>query len=88
MKTIWKHQLKLTDRQTLSVPTGAIFLCVQNQNGIPTIWSLVEPDAPTLTRRYIEIIGTGHEIAEAPRVYIGTVQIDQFVWHIFERTGQ
>lgn len=81
---IYKYKLKITDIQCVSLPEGAELLSVGNQNGNLCLWARVDPDRPeeTLT---IEIIGTGNPIPEAKRSFIGTVIIDPFVWHVYER---
>jgi hypothetical protein len=88
MKTIYKVELKITDVQTIELPSGAEILTVQNQRNSLCLWALVETDAK-LVSRVIEIIGTGNPIEPRPRKYIGTAQISHgefpFVWHVFEQ---
>lgn len=85
MSRIWKHQLHIIDLQSVNLPYGSRIISAANQNGILTIWSMVDPSQPTCTR-HIEIFGTGHQIDETvSRRFIGTVLIDPFVWHVFER---
>ena len=90
-KTIWKFPLKLTDGQNISFPIGAKFLSIQDQNGIPCLWALVDPDADTEIR-FIEIFGTGSPVGYdmgVRRKYISTFQMQgrTFVYHAFEYTG-
>jgi hypothetical protein len=48
-------------------------------------WILVRPNEPMVTRTF-EVYGTGHTIASAGALkHVGTVLVDQFVWHVFER---
>ena len=83
-RAIWKFPLA-GPHQGVVVPVGARVLAAQAQRGVPCLWMLVDPEAPTETRVFI-VAGTGHslphEIERAP--YIGTVQIGEMVWHIFE----
>lgn len=83
MKTIWKYTLLVTDRQTITLPEGAIFLDVQLQNGEPQIWALVDPKV-LQDERVIIIHGTGHPINNDVGNYIATFQQPPFIWHVFE----
>jgi hypothetical protein len=82
MRTIYKYRLGLTD-DSLQMPIGAEILCVQTQQGEITIWALVDTNAASETRRFA-IHGTGFSVPNDGRLYLGTVQIAPFVWHIFE----
>lgn len=82
---IWKYELKLTDRQTVRMPVATDLLSVANQRGSLCLWAMVDPDNPNKVDRDIEIIGTGNPMPHWRRSFIGTVVIDQFVWHVFER---
>lgn len=84
--TIWKYPLIIEDEQTLQMPRGAVILSAQVQHGSLFLWAMVDPTQPH-DERDIEIIGTGMEFSEAPRNYIGTVQMagGNLVWHIFEK---
>lgn len=82
--TIWKFPIPCADNE-LQLPIGAKILCAHPQGNSPHIWALVDPSQPT-ERRTIEVIGTGHEMEEAERNYIDTIQTHDgmFVWHVFE----
>lgn len=82
-KQIWKFPLEVEDKQSISLPEDAEVLSVQIQHGKPCLWALVIPDSPTKSR-VIEIFGTGTQIPEGNRTYIGTVQMGPFVWHVFD----
>lgn len=86
MKTIWKYQLDVTDRQRLYMPKGAEILCVQNQGGVLCLWAKVDSGAKP-EERVIVIVGTGRPIHRDLK-YIGTVQQVAFVWHVFEITRE
>lgn len=83
--TIWKYTLKTTDEQTAEMPRGAQILTVQTQGDTPMLWALVDPGAPT-ERRTILTHGTGHEVPDDGRQYLGTYQRfgGQYVFHVFE----
>jgi hypothetical protein len=82
MMTIWKYSLTLLDEQQIQIPEGAKILSVQIQNDEICIWALVDTERPKETRS-IGIIGTGNPCWCPNWNYIGTVQQDAFVWHIF-----
>lgn len=84
MYSIYKYNLDLTERQTLNLPKGRKFLDVQVQNGKIVIWLLVDPNAELIGQQF-RIIGTGQRLNSIPTgQYLGTVQLDSFVWHLFE----
>lgn len=85
-RTVHKYPILVVDEQIVQMPIGAEILCAQVQCGTICLWALVEPNLTKEPRR-IEIVGTGHEIDEADRKYIGTVQMRDgaLVWHVFER---
>jgi hypothetical protein len=89
-KTIWKFPLKVADRQTIKMPSGAQILSVMANFNTPYIYALVIPDAEP-EERFIEIFGTGHDInydMGVDRVFVGTFKIekqDLFIGHVFER---
>jgi hypothetical protein len=91
MKTVHKFPLDTMGRQQVELPRGAEILTVQAQHNVPTIWAIVDPEAPKQTRTFA-IYGTGHRMAElemgAERKYIGTFQqLDgALVFHLFEET--
>lgn len=88
MKTIWKFELEVTDKQAKWMPNGAEILCVQMQGRKPCLWALVETDNNE-TERTILIYGTGNPISESyfALKYIDTFQMHDggLVWHVFEK---
>ncbi len=82
---IWKFQLELTDRQTLSMPIGAELLTIQVQRDVPQLWALCNPDAEKEPRT-IAIYGTGHLVPNEYGKYIATFQISNgaLIFHAFE----
>ena len=83
MRAIYKYPLLVADQQTVPMQRGATILCVQNQNDIPCIWAIVDPEAKQEPRRIV-MRGTGHEFTGGEDIYIGTFQLDRFVFHVFE----
>lgn len=86
MRAIWEFPLEIRTRQIVMLPAGAKILSVQWQSGLLCFWALVDPNANKLSR-CIEIFGTGHEVGEALRIYLGTAQAGPLVWHVFERVN-
>ncbi len=87
MKTIWKYKLKLTDFQIIDMPGAAQILSVQVQEGHLVLWALCTPSAPLAQRRFL-IYGTGVQMPDIPTNwhFLASVQMNPFVWHVFEET--
>lgn len=85
MRTVYKYSLEVQDNVAVEMKRGADTLHFAMQGGSPTIWALVNPDAPLETRVF-RLAGTGHPL-ELPETldYIGTTFDGPFVWHLFER---
>jgi hypothetical protein len=85
MVTIHKYQFTIADDVVIEMPEGARVLSVQVQNGIPTLWAMVETDWKKEKRKF-RVYGTGHALngLDFMRTHIGTIQLNGFVWHIFE----
>ena len=84
MTTIWKYPLDVACSQVLVMPTDATILCVQTQRQRIYLWALVDPARKGFDRRHFSVYGTGHDLPRHPGTYLGTVQIEPFVWHVFE----
>ena len=84
MVTVWKYPLEITDYQALSVPRGALPLCVQTQSDRPRLWMRLNPSAPQ-KQMDIFIHGTGHELESPSAKYLGTFQMgeEELVFHVF-----
>lgn len=83
---IYKFPLKEVANQPITLPVGAEILCVHSQRGILTLWAKIDEKWPKVEQRTIEIFGTGHEMNNDARTYIGTVLMysGDIVWHVFE----
>jgi len=71
---------------SIKLPKGASRLSFQLQNGVPTIWAVVNPDEP-LEERSVLILHTGDDV---PAVvvqnwaFLGTVQVSpNYVVHVW-----
>lgn len=86
MNVIYKYPLTLETPQTLVLPIGSKVLSVQAQNGVPTVWVLQqEGEAVATTEVLVAVIATGESFEIENWNYIDTVQIGEFVWHVFMR---
>jgi hypothetical protein len=85
--TIWKYTLNVVDEQTITMQAGAKILSVANQSGVICMWAIVDPSQLT-SKRTFEVIPTGGPMPDkGTREFLGTIQIDWLVLHIFERTN-
>ncbi len=82
-RTIYKYTLPLQDVVTLSMPAGAEVLSVGLQGGNITLWAMVHPTSPQMDRVFY-LYGTGNPISGGEGRFIGTVQMNYFIWHVFE----
>ena len=91
MWAIWKYRMPDPRRDGepsfIEMPEGAVVLTLQDQFQWPTIWVLVDPEAPKKPRGF-RVLGTGWEMPGDPGRYVGTSQRDHglLVWHLFEVT--
>lgn len=87
-QVIYKYLLKIGLETFVEVPQGASVMSLAVQNGIPCLWMMVNPDAPTVKRRFF-VFTTGqlvHEKMDGHQLhFIGTFLTDQdrFVGHVF-----
>jgi hypothetical protein len=90
MKTIWKQILKITDIQTITVPEFSKILSVQMQGDSLCVWYFV-PDMNTQVIEAVTflILGTGNPYSGwiEPYKFLGTIQKDSFVGHVFYKQG-
>lgn len=87
MKKIYKYELMLKSEQVVMLPFGFEILCAQIQKIPIFIWAIIDPLQKPVPVA-IDIFGTGHEMDNKPRKYIGTVQDGLSVWHIFYCTPE
>ncbi len=84
MKKIWKYTLPEKSYPVISMQKGARVLSVDVQHGKVQVWALVDPNAVEELREF-RMAGTGDSLEEeiVSWRFIGTVQMGDFVWHIF-----
>lgn len=82
-RTIYKYAVG--PAMTLALPREAQPLTVQLQHGVPQLWVVLDPEAPTIARTFA-LYSTGQPLPEGALGYIGTFQIEAggFVFHLFE----
>lgn len=85
-RKVFKYPLSIQSGiQQLMLPRGAAVLHVGQQEGGLQLWALCAPAAP-LEKRHFIVAGTGWllHFTATPQSYLGTVQSDSYVWHVFE----
>ena len=86
MRQVWKYNFGSLGQHDITLPRGASVLHFAIQDGMFTIWALVDPRQEKQDIRRFEIIGTGHDTYRRSYEYMGTIQDGSFVWHMFEVT--
>ena len=83
MRTVWKYELSLVNKQKIVVPVAFKPLSVQIQNGTLCLWAVVN-SACDMKDVLITIEGTGMECNCFEHTYVGTVQLSSIlVFHVF-----
>ncbi len=95
MLVIREYKLKeTTERQVLRMSRSAPILSVQTRASPRTktssggsqsisLWAEIITETPN-EDRVIVMIPASHEIDFTPRVFLGTVQVRGFAWHVYE----
>lgn len=87
MLKVYKYPVPMGDYFEVELPRGAQVLKVEDQDGHPRLWALVDPTAPHTIRRF-RFAGTGHPISDPSSNlrFINTFQIaaGALIFHIFE----
>ena len=84
MRKIYKYELPV-DGGVITIKQCIIkILSIQEQNGKPMMWAIVDPDNEVVEPLEIVAIGTGWELPTELEDYLGTAQDRYgFVWHYF-----
>lgn len=84
MRKIYKYELPV-DGGIITIKQCIIkILSIQEQNGIPMMWAIVDPDNEAVEPLEITAIGTGWALPTGLDEYLGTAQDEYgFVWHYF-----
>jgi hypothetical protein len=83
MKIIFKYLLSISDQVLLYLPEGAKILSVQGQADQLVLWAIVDT-SKSVEPRMFSIYGTGNPFQSDNARYIGTAQVNELVWHVFE----
>ena len=84
MRKIYKYELPVNGKIIIIQQCIIKVLNIQEQNGKPTMWAIVDPDNEMIEPLEIIAIGTGWELPEGLGDYFGTAQDEYgFVWHYF-----
>lgn len=81
-KTVWKYQFPKASKAAFEIPSHAIILRADMQDGTLCLWALVEPLNDKETREF-SVVGTGHPVPPFSD-FVDTVMDAPFVWHVFE----
>lgn len=89
MLTIYKYHINEgIIEQNIKMPETAKILKVGlDPKGVPSIWAVVDTDTPP-KERTLYVVPTGDNLKyyfapEENVIYLDTIQIDKFIWHIF-----
>lgn len=84
---IFKYEIPIAASFDLQIPWGFTALSFQVQNGFPVLWAAVNENHTKNTYTF-KLVGTGQQFEFNELVlkkkYIGTIQLDDLVWHLFE----
>lgn len=81
---IWKYPLKIKPTQLVSMPDGAKPISVHVQNDIITVWAEVNVFYPKSQLFEFNLVATDGEFdPNTIGKFLGTVLLDEFVWHIY-----
>lgn len=77
MRNIFKYKL---NEKYIYLPHDFKILDVQMQNNVPCLWADVDTGNMSVCYK-VNIGGTGNFVPDG--FYVGTVQENEFVWHIY-----
>ena len=86
MRTIYKHQIEITDEQTVMIHGDSGFPVFLHAGldpvGRPCLW--VEQETTfELKPHTIYIVGTGKQMPLKAMVHVGSFVQGRFVWHVY-----
>ena len=89
-KVIYKYKIDDEDYADprIKLPAWSKILYVGVQKGDIYIWALIDKDENLSEYVTFRIVATGEDMEQYflnSHDYIGTVQIESFVWHIYKR---
>ena len=81
-QVVHKHVLELKDNQIVTIDSFFTILDCQIQGSEICFWYIVDDQTGLKQTLNFQIKGTGQQIAQG-YFYLSTVQVNEFVWHIF-----
>jgi hypothetical protein len=83
MSRIFKYPLSIESTQVAQLPIGARILTIKEQEGVPTLWAVVD-QTELMADVQVKIVATGEEFEIEPWRYITTLVMENgLVWHVF-----
>lgn len=86
MLRVYKYELEIVQEQRITMPSGARILHMGMQHSSAMMWAEVHWDNEPEVRTFY-CHGTGHDIPEDGRKWVGTVPMGSFVWHFYEKAN-
>ena len=83
-QVIYKYELNIDDRTTLSLPKDSKVVHVGTQNKKLYMWVRHDLSKPRIDYT-MTVYGTGNDNIQPFHHHAGTVQIGQYVWHVFQQ---
>lgn len=84
MLTVHKFPLPLTDSYTLPIQHPAqIIHTGLDPIGSLCIWAVVDPTSTEWIQHTLHVIGTGNPMSDDPKIHLGSVLQEPFMWHVF-----
>ncbi len=84
-RVIFKYELAIKDVQSIEMPDNASILSAQNQDGKLMVWALcVLPNFKHFRKFYLFGTCTQIDLPLRDVRFINTVQLKDYVWHVFE----
>lgn len=86
MKVIYKYTLRLQEDNVLILPVGYEIVSVQNQDSTITLWVMIDMGIKATLGVRFKIVGTGIPFDFLYHKHLSTVQVGDFIWHVFINT--
>lgn len=87
MQVVYKYKLEFGHPTRITVPVGAKVRHFGMQGEFPTrelyVWIEISKGVSETTTLEFNIYGTGLEFSSG--LYVGTIQVDGFVWHLYQK---
>jgi len=93
MKSVWKFELPIEERVVTKMPTGAKLLCAKEQRGKIVVYAEVDPGYKEFDKwpryqaqtenRHFSVFPTGYIFEAGGLEFLDTVQIDDYVFHVY-----